>query len=1318
MAGIEDLVAQAYAGIGRSEGGEGLAGITQGEKDYWGGQIASGALTPDNFQSAFNAAVNEYRTANPDDPYTQYVNSYQAQQAPTSTGYYNHYTNQPMTAAEAAAFINDAPRVGPTNTAPASNNYFTVNKDVADAYAVNSYGMTPDQFAQYHYNNYGQNEGRADPVASSSTPSSLQNTVNQWFAANPNATSTDIASAVQSMGGLTPELSAILANKYGTDLNTVQSTYDNYVNDKTYTDLVTSAYGTIGRTGVGDQASNIDQAGLNYWKGELAAGRISPDQFNSVFSNAVRQYKTDNPDDPYTQYVNNYQLGQQTDAMKTGITSLLSDNKITLDEANEIQRYVDNYGFNAADIARVTGKPIETINQVLGARSNILGQGYTANSGTALGLADYAITNKLNAKDLSSASGGALTEADAQSLITKAGTTAGRLELASPQAHSQIQGIISRAVNKDYGGKESDWMYKMFTGLSEDETSKAPQQLELTAPRKETRVVGGDEGGIQTEEVIIPGSVKEIPGLRVVETDENGNPTKYVKDIDSKDFNLKPGERTHTGTQGLVAEYDGTGKLLGYSSGNRIYVSDPSYYTATWDATGKATPSMGTTGRNSWQGLIDDTIGGVKDLVGPELWTIAKIVPATAPYVNAADAVQSASYGDWKGAAMNAAASYAAYEGNVASDTGVAGGVGPPTAAQAATMGTAATNAANTRLALATVGAVDAAENGNYTPLLNVAAGVSGLNNNPTVATAFNTMGAVNAAANNDMTGLFNAAGNLTGSKDLKLAAAANNFIEAYNSGNSVALISATSGLTSAAQDNARTSGAVNTVKDFVNGSIQSAKGQAIDVINDLKNSGLTETNTDVVGTPVTTTDTPKYTNVDVQDISSGTQVAGPGGLPENAFKPNGITQTATGLFFTTPEGTSFPISVNKQTGEVTSLDPANAEAVRQLRINDTSGIKPVFFDKTPLDVPMTFDELTELSKVTGKTEGAKPDVTDVQAKDIVSAAKGGASITNLLKMIGGSDTIESAIGIEALMNIPGIKDAMNAGYVNELADHLATDPKNDVWLEEYKKITGMDYVLPSMGVVTITSQREKGNDRVVSMDSEGNEVTLGDILNDMASAKTEPGSDGPPVFPPVVTTTANPSQPPSVPIVVAPPSGGTKTVNPVVSIPPPVIPVDPTVTIPPGGVVNPPVVTNPPVNQVDPTVVTPPPAVTPPTKPATKPASTPSTTTAAQSTGLNFGQVQQALASAGIPQLANVFYYGKDFGGKKQKLDKRGELVDEEYDPLSVTKAGAMGEIEEQVAEDAKTKENDVNTALDHIIGKSSESTSLDDLLNIVKGA
>jgi hypothetical protein len=98
--------------------------------------------------------------------------------------------------------------------------------------------------------------------------------------------------------------------------------------------------------------------------------------------------------------------------------------------------------------------------------------------------------------------------------------------------------------------------------------------------------------------------------------------------------------------------------------------------------------------------------------------------------------------------------------------------------------------------------------------------------------------------------------------------------------------------------------------------------------------------------------------------------------------------------------------------------------------------------------------------------------------------------------------------------------------------------------------------------------------------------------------------------------------------------------------------------------------------------------------------------------------QAQNIAAAFGIPALANVFYYGKEFGSKKQKLDKKGELEDEDYRALSVTKAGAEGEMLEDIAEEKKNKENNANDALDLVLGESSDSMSLDDLLNIVKGA
>jgi hypothetical protein len=88
-------------------------------------------------------------------------------------------------------------------------------------------------------------------------------------------------------------------------------------------------------------------------------------------------------------------------------------------------------------------------------------------------------------------------------------------------------------------------------------------------------------------------------------------------------------------------------------------------------------------------------------------------------------------------------------------------------------------------------------------------------------------------------------------------------------------------------------------------------------------------------------------------------------------------------------------------------------------------------------------------------------------------------------------------------------------------------------------------------------------------------------------------------------------------------------------------------------------------------------------------------------------------MASAiGRPELANVFYYGKEFGSKKQKLGK-GKVSDEKYKELSVTKAGAVGEQieEQQIAQEREKQENPV----EQLLAQSDEPTSYDELLNII---
>jgi len=59
-------------------------------------------------------------------------------------------------------------------TAPTTNEYFKANQDVADAYKQNTYGMTPQEFADYHYTNYGANEGRASSTAGTTPTKNTQ----------------------------------------------------------------------------------------------------------------------------------------------------------------------------------------------------------------------------------------------------------------------------------------------------------------------------------------------------------------------------------------------------------------------------------------------------------------------------------------------------------------------------------------------------------------------------------------------------------------------------------------------------------------------------------------------------------------------------------------------------------------------------------------------------------------------------------------------------------------------------------------------------------------------------------------------------------------------------------------------------------------------------------------------------------------------------------------------------------------------------------------------------------------------------------------
>ena len=77
-------------------------------------------------------------------------------------------------------------------------------------------------------------------------------------------------------------------------------------NSALYRNLVTQAYGGIGRTGVGTGANQIDQSGYDFWLNALQNGTLTPETFGPSFNRAVGQYVTENPTNTITQNVQAY----------------------------------------------------------------------------------------------------------------------------------------------------------------------------------------------------------------------------------------------------------------------------------------------------------------------------------------------------------------------------------------------------------------------------------------------------------------------------------------------------------------------------------------------------------------------------------------------------------------------------------------------------------------------------------------------------------------------------------------------------------------------------------------------------------------------------------------------------------------------------------------------------------------------------------------------------------------------------------------------------------------------------------------------------
>lgn len=83
--------------------------------------------------------------------------------------------------------------------------------------------------------------------------------------------------------------------------------------ENTFKDILTKAYGGIGRSGFGTDVSNIDQSGFDFWLNAMKSGQYNTNgqfdanKFLTNFNSAVTKYKTENPTTDLTKYVTPYQ---------------------------------------------------------------------------------------------------------------------------------------------------------------------------------------------------------------------------------------------------------------------------------------------------------------------------------------------------------------------------------------------------------------------------------------------------------------------------------------------------------------------------------------------------------------------------------------------------------------------------------------------------------------------------------------------------------------------------------------------------------------------------------------------------------------------------------------------------------------------------------------------------------------------------------------------------------------------------------------------------------------------------------------------------
>jgi hypothetical protein len=275
-----------------------------------------------------------------------------------------------------------------------------------------------------------------------------------------------------------------------------------------YDQVIADAYATIGRSGVGEGTSQIDQGGYNHFLNMLQTGQVAPESFNDVFQGAVTRYIADNPNDRYTQYVNEYR-GNQADTGGGGVTNLATT------------------GGGAATVADTSG--IATLNNT-GATTGGTNLAAFNNSYTGANINDYIANNALDAAGIATAAkqfnvnpADIVAAQNAQQIVTNVY----RNVLGRDPDPAGLSWWTNQIMNGDRTGAE---MYESFKQsakqtLGSEGTKEIFKDLSLTDATKDY-VAGGGYKSADTR-TIADEWVRNTLGREVTEADRK---TQWYKD--------------------------------------------------------------------------------------------------------------------------------------------------------------------------------------------------------------------------------------------------------------------------------------------------------------------------------------------------------------------------------------------------------------------------------------------------------------------------------------------------------------------------------------------------------------------------------------------------------------------------------------------------------------------------------------------------------------------------------------------------------------------------------------------------------------------